>query len=344
MTTPEIKPSNILFVSVEPKLSPFEGPVLISTAADRSLRLYSALPPHTLLRSFTNPSDSAVLSVAVVDSKWLLVSTMNGRIDLLSADTGQSVSSIKPHQKYATRVLYHEPYVISAAYDKTIYMHTLTHDSETGHPVFSEEQVGKIDLPTPPEALALVDLPEGRGKAIVFSRRDSTSLFYNLLTPGLPVHSSRNLAPESTSWVSYHAMNISVHPTNPGLLAVATSTVPHMKFLLVEVDKEGVVKEMFTGAPQSPYSTGICVWRPDGSGVWLNADEGVVRGLEVKRGKVAARLQACAGGEKVRSLWAGEVEGLGEVLVTGGFDRGLRVWSVKGEKEVVDDADVGEER
>ncbi|KAF8251155.1 WD40 repeat-like protein [Wilcoxina mikolae CBS 423.85] len=324
ITSPDVTPSNILFVTINPALHPFTGPVLISTAADRSLRIYSALPPYTLLRNFTTPSDSAVLSVAVVEDKLLLTSSMNGLLTLLDPDTGDQIASIRPHEKYAIRVLYSSPYVISAAYDKTICLHKIVDD---GTPSFNEE-IGKLCLPTPPEALALVKLPGNGKEAVVFSRRDSTMLYYHLLCPSLPFHSERNLVSGPSSWLSYHPMSISVHPTDPTLLAVATSSVPHMKFILVEIDSENVVKELFTGAPQSLYSTAVLGWRPDTSGVWLNADEGVVRGLEVKSGKVVARLNASEGGEKVRTLWAGEVVGLGEVLVTGGFDKALRVWTI----------------
>ena len=306
------------------------GPVIISTAADRSLRLFSAEAPYARLRHFASPADSAILSVAVVGHNWLLISTMAGRLTLLSPDTGESVATIRPHEKFAIRVLYEAPYVISAAYDKTICLHTLTTSDSTGLPSFSGSPEGQLTLPTPPEAIAIVTLPRDIGRAIVFSRRDSTALYYHLLSPTLPPHSVHSLS-ATNSWISYHAMCISVHPSNPTLLAIATSSVPHMKFMLVEVDSDVVVKELFTGAPQSAYSTAVVAWRPDASGVWLNADEGVVRGLEVKRGKVRATLKACDGGEKVRTLWAGEVEGK-EMLVTGGFDQGLKVWTVRGDE------------
>lgn len=105
-----------------------------------------------------------------------------------------------------------------------------------------------------------------------------------------------------------------------------------MKFLLLPVDSDAIIKEVFTAAPQSVYSTAVLAWRPQGNGVWVNADDGVVRGIEVKSGKVKAELRASAGGEKVRTLWAGNVDGR-EILVTGGFDKGLKVWSVEGEEE-----------
>ena len=104
-------------------------------------------------------------------------------------------------------------------------------------------------------------------------------------------------------------------------------------------------------APQTPYSTPQVVWRPGGSGVWVNGDDGVVRGLEVGTGRVVALLGGGGGGNegreghggheggvKVRCLWAGFVggpergdEGGGrEVVISGGFDRRVFVWEVAG--------------
>ena len=99
-------------------------------------------------------------------------------------------------------------------------------------------------------------------------------------------------------------------------------------------------------APQTPYSTPQVVWRPGGSGVWVNGDDGVVRGVEVMTGKVIALLKGHEPGTKVRSLWAGMVsvteedrDGVEEGgraertreeewLVSGGFDKRVLVWKV----------------
>ena len=82
-----------------------------------------------------------------------------------------------------------------------------------------------------------------------------------------------------------------------------------------------------TFAPQTAYSTPAVAWRPDGSGVWVNGDDGAIRGIETSSGKVISTLQGHEEGSKVRCLWAGEVEGE-ELLVSGGFDQRLIVWQV----------------
>ena len=89
-----------------------------------------------------------------------------------------------------------------------------------------------------------------------------------------------------------------------------------------------------TFAPQTAYSTPQVVWRPDGSGVWVNGDDGVVRGVEVKTGRVVTLLKdGHEVGCKIRTLWAGWVDGKDggereEWLVSGGFDKRLVIWRV----------------
>ena len=91
-----------------------------------------------------------------------------------------------------------------------------------------------------------------------------------------------------------------------------------------------ILTQVSTSAPQTPYSTPKVCWRPDGSGVWVNGDDGIVRGLEAKTGKVVATLaDGHELGSKIRSLWAGYVDFEGsreEWVISGGFDKRLIVW------------------
>ncbi|RPB04783.1 WD40 repeat-like protein [Choiromyces venosus 120613-1] len=322
VSDPDILASNVLFVLVA-DISTLDGPALIITTADRALRIYSATAPYKLLRSHTHLHPSAILCCAVLQSKWLISTSMSGHVVISDAASGDVISNDKPHVKYVVKVLVHEklPYVITSGYDNTIVLHSLTYEEE-GRPKLSE--LHRLRLSAHPEAISFVTLPTGED-ALVYSLRDSTFLNYHLLTPSLPAHSKRNLSPTTTSWVTFHAMSILPHPNDGSILGVVTSSVPHMKFLLVRVDSEEIITEVFTGAPQSAYSTAVFGWRVSGDGVWVNGDDGVVRGIERKSGKVMARLKASEGGEKVRSLWTGAVDGK-EVLVTGGFDKAIKVW------------------
>jgi WD40 repeat protein len=180
----------------------------------------------------------------------------------------------------------------------------------------------------------------------------------------------QNLAPQANAWISFSPSSLAASPTDSTLIAIATSHLPHMKLILVRLlfpgpqdaaarfdgretqasqargelaiqDRENaaIILHVSTLAPQTPYSTPQVVWRPDGSGVWVNGDDGVIRGVEVRTGKVVASLKGHEVGSKVRSLWAGMVrvksssgedgsEKEEEWLVSGGFDKKVIVWKV----------------
>jgi len=88
-----------------------------------------------------------------------------------------------------------------------------------------------------------------------------------------------------------------------------------------------------TNVSQTRYSTPVVAWRPDGTGFWVNTEEGTIKGID-RTGKVQAVLQGHEAGSKVRCLWAGLVSKSGndgpkeEILVSGGFDQRLVVWRV----------------
>ncbi|RPB10238.1 hypothetical protein P167DRAFT_509488, partial [Morchella conica CCBAS932] len=320
---PNTPQSNVLSVTLAPTLAPWPHPVLIATTADRFLRLYT--PTGTLLAAHPALHPSAILSVTVLQNKWLITTSMTGHLALSTPTSPTPLCTTRPHTKYATKAALHHNHstnttlLATASYDGTLAAHTILYDPATGDPSFAH--IATITLPTPPEALAIITPPGGGGgePLVVFSRRDSTSLYYHALAPGLPHRATANLAPAANSWAAFHAMDLAPHPTDRSLLGVVTSHVPAMKFMLVRVpsstgegEGEGeagaaVLKEVFVGAPQSAYSSGALAWRPCGRGVWVNGDDGVVRGVEVRSGRVVAGLRVCERGEKVRALWAGRV-------------------------------------
>ncbi|KAL8999458.1 MAG: hypothetical protein Q9169_001663 [Polycauliona sp. 2 TL-2023] len=175
---------------------------------------------------------------------------------------------------------------------------------------------------------------------------------------------SQNLAPHSNAWISFSPASIALCPTDTQLLAVATSAVPHMKLITVRMlipavsssnsetiaareaqtqasqirhklavedqEDQAIRLNVNTFAPQTPYSTPQVSWRPDGSGLWVNGDDGVLRGLEAMTGKICSTLKRGHDpGSKIRSVWAGiiVVEGKEEeCVISGGFDKRLVVW------------------
>ncbi|KAF8416599.1 hypothetical protein EV426DRAFT_703658 [Tirmania nivea] len=147
------------------------------------------------------------------------------------------------------------------------------------------------------------------------------------LLPKPTVIKKHELVPETSSYIISSPISLALSPGPQPVLAIATDSIPVLKYLLVEPHTSRVLIECFTGALQTAYSTAVVVWQPSGKGeVWVNADDRVIRGVEAGSGKVVAELN---GGHeyrrKVRTLWAGEVEGR-EMLVSGGFEGQLILW------------------
>lgn len=232
------------------------------------------------------------------------------------------------------------------------------------------EPVASINIATNPETITFIEHPDLDCPILLMTRRDSTSLYYYSLSDidrsryeipqpaELKLLGSQNLAPHSNAWIAFSPSSVAISPIDPTLLAVATSAVPHMKLIIVRLlipssglsdggpptraaqnraglaveDREGaaILVHVSTLAPQTPYSTPQVVWRPDGSGVFVNGDDGVLRGLEAKTGKIVTTLKdGHETGSKIRAIWCGNVDvpgGQEEWVVSGGFDRRLVVW------------------
>ena len=370
--------ANILHVSLESfKEEECAGPrqVLLATTVDRRLNLIIPDSTFTISKSVTHLQDSPILSCIPVGSRYLttISSGMSGQVILYDHNEDKVLDERRDHKKYVVKsdiwTDSRGTWVATAGWDAKIYLYRMSQEGKQrlGAPVAS------ITLPTNPETVKFVSHPDHEYPILIVTRRDSTSLYYySIFTPNrlasttvseeLELLGSQNLAPHSNAWIAFSPSSVAVCPTDPTLVAVATSAVPHMKLILVRLliplhspndtsstittqasqaranlaiqDKEdaAIKVHVSTMAPQTPYSTPQVVWRPDGSGLWVNGDDGVLRGLEAKTGKVVATLEGGhEAGSKIRSIWCGMVEGQ-EWLVSGGFDRRLVVWK-PGEKD-----------
>ncbi|RHZ66338.1 uncharacterized protein CDV56_104542 [Aspergillus thermomutatus] len=399
--------ANLLACSVEPWHNPspkenHDTPsrYIVATGADRQVHLFKTDEGNDVVASFAGHSDSPVLSYAhIQNGKYVLMTNMSGQ--LLLQRGAEILSRRKDHAKYAVKVIAYEEddqpdeittkvvWVATAGWDSKILLYRLRIPSRAGDPdrVELNEPVTHINLLTNPESILFVHHPDTQELILLASRRDSTYLFYY----GVPSSTStdtpskcrllgkQNLAPHSNAWVAFSPSCLALSPHDPGLIAVATSTLPHMKVIIVRLlfPKQGssessessesslplgstsaepetqatqaiaalalqnredaaIMIQANTFAPQTVYSTPQVVWRPDGSGLWVNGDDGVIRGVETMTGKVTAMLKdGHQVGSKVRAIWAGwvEVQRDGKVvkeewLVSGGFDKRLVVWRV----------------
>jgi len=369
---------------------------ILITAADRSWNELSPSAPYSLISSIVNSHGSPILSLQPIQPGYVLSTSMSGQLMLHHVPSGRLLDRCRHHLKYAVQVsseMGAEGWIVATAgWDQKIHIYApdqarLSADdgpSSSSHaneePSFAGllgEPIHTINLPTVPESMVLVRHPDTKELALVFSRRDSTFLHYYLVIPDHSTPPSivsrskyvvqeggkQNLAPHSNAWIAFTPACLAVCPTDPTLLAVATSHLPHMKLIMVRLLFPGAISDQDQGstvpqtqasqaraelavqdredaaislhvstmAPQTPYSTPQVVWRPTGSGVFVNADDGAIRGIDTRTGKVVALLKGHEPGSKVRTLWAGKLDGgpgedEQEILVSGGFDKRVFIW------------------
>ena len=337
---------------------------IYSTHVDRSLLVTSTSSPFDLSR-LPQLTDSTILSIAPWATSHLLLTTLSGSLHVYSIDDTSVVNSWKHHAKHAIQVI---TYTNQHAASVSGYVATAGNDNKVlvfASPLHSsqfDKALETITLQTPPVSIVFARHPDTDVLHLIVARQDSSKLdFYSVTHYQVQYTGTQNLAPHSNTWVVFSPSSIAICPTDPTLLAVGTSQTPSMKLILVRLlfphdasgpatssepqrpatqaraalakaDREeaAILLQVSTMAPQTDYSNPQIVWRPDGSGVWVNGDDGAVRGIEAKTGKVVTTLKGHDPATKVRTLWAGKVPdergGKREVLVSGGFDKKVLIW------------------
>lgn len=375
--------SNLLSVSVVslslPSVPEAQQYIAVSTA-DRQLHLLNAnVPSLDLVRSYTGFQDSPILDIIAIASRYLLIASMSGKLYLYDTATDKILDERRDHSKYLVKLATwsngNSILVVSAGWDANVFVYQLNLDIEN-------PQLGKpratLSLPSVPETTCFVASPDDGKPILLVARRDSTFLHYYTI-PGqessvLTLLGKQNLALHSNAWIAFTPSDVQICPTDPLVVAVATSSTPHMKLLVVKLmlpptgpiqlgnatrpapdrpvtqasqaraelliaDKEeaAILVNVSTLAPQTAYSTPRLVWRPDGSGVYVSSDDGLVRGIETRSGRLITSLEGHVPGSKLRCLWAGRIQrddpdttssaSNNEYLISGGFDQKLILWS-----------------
>ncbi|KAF1841853.1 uncharacterized protein K460DRAFT_345105 [Cucurbitaria berberidis CBS 394.84] len=375
--------SNLLSVSVVnlslPSATETRQYIAVTTASRQLHLIDPSTPTLDLVHSYSGFQDSPILDIVAIASRYLLIASMSGKLHLHDTASDKTLDERKDHSKYLVKLATwssgNSVLIASAGWDAKVLLYEL--DISAVLPQLGEP-IATLSLPSIPETICFVPSPEGGTPVLLMARRDSTFLYYYVLpragSPGFTLLGKQNLAPHSNAWVAFTPADVQICPTNPLLVAVATSSTPHMKLLVVKLllppmgalevdaavspdpvesvtqasqaraelvvaDREeaAIFVNVSTLAPQTAYSTPRIVWRPDGSGVYVSSDDGVIRGIEANSGRLIASLEAHEPGSKLRCLWAGHIQtnavdgssspGYNEYLISGGFDQKLILWS-----------------
>lgn len=348
---------------------------LAATTADRRLHLIEpSSSPERVVQTYSTFQDSPILDLAVIQDRYLLAASMSGKLLLFDTSTEKVLDQRKDHAKYVVRLATWSTQsctmVATAGWDAKVFLYSI--DTGGAEPRIGEP-VATMSLLTVPETLLFIRSPETSRPILLLTRRDSTFLHYYSITSveaqkyNFALLGKQNLAPHSNAWVAFTPSDVQVNPADASIVAVATSSTPHMKLLIVKLllpvenepsseNNEGVVTQPITQAsqaraelllqdreeaaitvnvstmaPQTAYSTPRLVWRPDGSGVYVSSDDGIIRGFEASTGQLMTSLDAHEPGSKIRCLCSGQTkfgssEDAEEFLMTGGFDQKLILW------------------
>ncbi|KAI5303995.1 hypothetical protein KEM56_006983 [Ascosphaera pollenicola] len=368
----------MLFVSIQPfKYRAAQGQALMVSTACRQLHV---LDPETFqlvsplhLKVFDSPVMSCV---SLLNGEFLAVITLLGKLTILKGATMKSMGAVVHHNKHAMMVASYEDgntiWLASAGFDERVHVYRLAYDRLTQQLTrLADAPRKEIPLPTRPECI-LITRDQATGNIVlVLSRGGSNNLeYYRLRTS--PTGKTdicrlglQNPVPQSSVWILFSLSQFRLCPVDPGLLAIATSSTPNLKIIVVRMrippSPEGAGPSRVTlttsnlarltvqapksddplmplqctvPAPQTRYSKPQIAWRPDGCGVWVTGGDGVIRGVDVRNGKIVATLgekeKGHQSGRKIRCIWAGMVKkGPGvaeEWLVSDGFDKRLFMW------------------
>ncbi|ORX98316.1 WD40-repeat-containing domain protein [Clohesyomyces aquaticus] len=391
--------SNILSVHVLDLMLPGAAGIkrcIAATTADRRLNLVEhTSSSFSLLKSYTHFHDAPILDLVVINRKYLLTASMSGRLLLYNTETDEVVDQRKDHSKYIVKLATWSEggstIIASAGWDSKVNLYRLEFTSNVLRKI--GEPIATLTVPRIPEAILFIPSAGDLMPILLVTQRDSTFLYYYSL-PSPTAESSaitllgrQNLAPQSNAWVAFSPSDVQLCPSDPSLIAVSTSSTPHMKLLLVRLlvppsgstssadplrlsndantvlappaisapdsqasqarashlvqvrEEAAILLSINTLAPQTAYSTPRLAWRPDGSGVYVSSDDGIIRAFEASTGKLISTLRGHDEGVKIRCLWAGgsqsdstmtsEGKDSHEWLISGGFDQQLLVWTEK---------------
>lgn len=375
--------SNILSISVfDLALSPCLEMCryIVVTTADRKVHLLDTTSPTLeVARSFSHLLDSPILDIIAFGLRYLIVASMSGKLAVFDTVKKTVLHERTDHSKYLVKLASYrtgECYLVaSAGWDAKVNLYRCETADDTIH---LKKPIATLTLASVPETVMFIESPEYNMPILLLSRRDSSFLYYfevpNLAGSGMAYLGKQNLAPHSNAWVAFTPADVQPCPTDPSLVAVGTSSTPHMKLLVVKLlvppkqasllnagairdpngpitqasqargelmmqDREeaAILVNVSTMAPQTQYSTPRLTWRPDGSGIYVSSDDGLVRGIEASTGKFIAALEGHDPGSKLRCLWAGKLDlhqenaltqaSTKEYLLSGGFDQKLILWS-----------------
>lgn len=168
---------------------------------------------------------------------------------------------------------------------------------------------------------------------IVIGLRESSIL--DVVTIESEVQSNFKVATSDVEYSSIRSLPMCLSGAIvPGLgpvIAVATSHEPYMRVILLSladlaknnsdvIHRSQILANFNTMSPQDKYSEAKICFRPNGEGIWILGDDGILRGLELKSGSIVQEIDAHDGRIKALALRH-------DTMITCGIDREIKLWN-----------------
>lgn len=242
-----------------------------------------------------------VRRIRVVGASVLLCG-MNGKVYLGKFDKSAKTFNIQHEQQIHTKLVSdmtvvhwrEKNYLVSVGWDNLVKVHEVreTAIEESFQAYSTPNRALCMDACVYQDQLViLVGKSEMTLMDVLTIKEDKVDLAFKI---------ALNDAEFSAAGFSPHAIQI-FHNGQVPLVAVGTSHEPYMRLVLVslkEFGKDGdsirrnqIITNINTMAPQDKYSQALLSWRPDGSGVWVFGEDGVVRGVDLLKERVAVELK-----------------------------------------------------
>lgn len=303
------------------------------------------------------------LTYCLNDTNLILSCNMNGELKLFKIEDGliEKVSDFKIHNRLVIDIKVFEN-------DGEYLIFSIGWDFYLNCTKLKDGLFEKIDgtkLLTLPNSIEIGTFEK---KPILFlTRNDSTRLFvFTIIDTDLAEISRISLNDSQFTSNEFSAMSISISNyqiNSKTLIGITTSHIPFLRVLILKLDLKQIVSQykdkpvdlynqlvgnFNTLSPQDKYSSPILQWivKDDKiNGCWIPGDDGIIRGLKFKDGKIFQLLGLINddGENYVKVSYKGEDEenvhsqrikcfvnhrrGGREILVSSGVDKKLILWS-----------------
>ncbi|TPX31126.1 acetate kinase [Synchytrium microbalum] len=278
--------SNVLAVATINDNNGGELPLIVTSAADKSIRVSSLVgEPH--LERILSSQSSPIINIVIHPTlpNVIITTSMGGDMSMIDILEDEELMTCRNHSKYvvAADIIETEEggWVATGSYDKTVCIYRL-HD---GLPDLDSRIVLKHE--TQVEAVCFVKATHEHGLALVVACRDTNYLLYYYLSGnGQPKLVKYNMNANNDDWISFSVLHLATSESGPYLLA-STST-PTGKLLLFLTHSSKILLSCY-GAP-AEVSLPRCCFSSDAKYLYVTGDDFAIWCFQVSTGELIRRI------------------------------------------------------